>query len=239
MQCLINQPAGLGDIFVCQKIVDLFIDNGYKVVWPVVEQYYDTANRHMKKKGLSFCHIDDDFPLKEYFTSGLTVPKQLPDGNAYLPLRYADLHFPNQCVMRAKYKILNLNHRGWQKHFVFSRDIKKEQELFHDVLGLKEKSRYVLVNKKYATPPHVLEKKIDVNTDLKVVEVDFYSDFTVFDWCKVLELATEIYSVDTCFFFLIDTLKIKATRLDAYSRHNPASFLHVDGLFQAPWKYVY
>ena len=63
--CVIGQPAGLGDIIFCQKIADMFIQNGYTVWWPVVEQYYDDVNKYMKKEGLIYCRDQDDFPLKE------------------------------------------------------------------------------------------------------------------------------------------------------------------------------
>ena len=39
--CLIRQPSGLGDIFFSQKIAQMWIDGGYKVVWPVEDHYYE------------------------------------------------------------------------------------------------------------------------------------------------------------------------------------------------------
>ena len=34
--CLIKQPAGIGDIFFCQKIARYMIHHGYDVIWPVL-----------------------------------------------------------------------------------------------------------------------------------------------------------------------------------------------------------
>ena len=34
--CLINQPAGLGDIFFLQKFVDIKIKEGFDVVYPTI-----------------------------------------------------------------------------------------------------------------------------------------------------------------------------------------------------------
>ena len=34
--CLIKQPAGIGDIFFCQKIARYMMHHGYDVIWPVL-----------------------------------------------------------------------------------------------------------------------------------------------------------------------------------------------------------
>ena len=34
--CLIKQPAGIGDIFFCQKIARYMMYHGYDVIWPVL-----------------------------------------------------------------------------------------------------------------------------------------------------------------------------------------------------------
>jgi hypothetical protein len=37
--CLIYQPCGLGDIFFLQKICKLYIEKGYRIIYPVVYEY--------------------------------------------------------------------------------------------------------------------------------------------------------------------------------------------------------
>ena len=69
--CLINQPAGLGDIMLCQKIADAVIAKGYQIYWPVIDQYLEDVKRYMQKDGITFCSENDDFPLKQYYSSGL------------------------------------------------------------------------------------------------------------------------------------------------------------------------
>ena len=46
-ECVINQPAGLGDIIVCQKIAKHYYDQGYKIVWPIKDVYYDAVIKHL------------------------------------------------------------------------------------------------------------------------------------------------------------------------------------------------
>ena len=38
--CLVKQPAGLGDILFCKKLVKPFIEKGYEVIWPVTSLYF-------------------------------------------------------------------------------------------------------------------------------------------------------------------------------------------------------
>ena len=33
--CLIKQPAGIGDVFFCQKIARVMMEKGYDVIWPL------------------------------------------------------------------------------------------------------------------------------------------------------------------------------------------------------------
>ena len=39
MKCIIDQPAGLGDIFFCQKIGYHYQNQGYEIIWPVKSVY--------------------------------------------------------------------------------------------------------------------------------------------------------------------------------------------------------
>ena len=50
--CLINQPAGLGDIFYTQRIGQHFRSLGYEIVWPVIKAY-DWLSNYMTSEGLS------------------------------------------------------------------------------------------------------------------------------------------------------------------------------------------
>ena len=235
--CLINQPAGLGDIMLCQKIADAVIAKGYQIYWPVIDQYLEDVKRYMQKDGITFCSANDDFPLKQYYSSGLIRPTSGDNGELYLPLRYADLSYPGESVLRSKFKILNANPSRWQRHLKFSRDANKENELFYDVLGLSNEDSYAFTNLWYGSPPSPEKKNVSVATNIKNVEMKTIDGFSVFDWCKVIEKASEIYCVDTSLFYVIDLLEIKAKTLEAYSKFDPSDYKHIAGLFEKPWRY--
>ena len=235
--CLIKQPAGLGDIILCQKIVDALIDRDYHVYWPVIEQYLDSVKNYMQKDGITFCSEEDDFPLKEYYHSNFRVPIRSKDGGLYFPLQYADLSYPGESVLKAKFKILKMDSMGWQQHFKISRNTDKENELFYDVLGMDDYTDYAFVNLWYGSPPHSEKKDILIESKLHKIEMSTVDNFSIFDWCKVIENAFEIYCVDTSLFYIIEFLELKANKLEAYSKFSPSNYMHIDGLFSKSWRY--
>lgn len=234
--CVIGQPAGLGDIIFCQKIADMFIQNGYTVWWPVVEQYYDDVNKYMKKEGLIYCREQDDFPLKEYYYSSVMSPTRKADSNdVYLPLQHADKVYPKESILQAKYKLLRVSHSDWSDYFSFTRDREKENSLYEE-LGLSPEKQYCLVNRWFGTPPDSQMKKMDITEDYQIVEMRMIGGYSVFDWTKVIEGATVIYSVDTVINYIMEKMKIRA-RCELFSRYDPANWNHIDGLFSIAWNY--
>ena len=82
-----------------------------------------------------------------------------------------------------------------------------------------------------------MKKDIPIESKLRIVEVEMMEGYSMFDWSKVIENASEIYCVDTSLFYLIDMLELKATKLEAYSKFEPANYMHIAGLFKAAWNY--
>jgi len=230
--CLIRQPAGLGDILFSQKIIRKLMEQGYKIVWPVkaeflwLKQYISDIN---------FCSLDEPFPLKEKYS---TNKIEKSDTDLIIPLQDADSYFPGICMMDAKYEFVGLSMQDWQSYLKFNRDRKKERELL-EFLDIKENDKFVLLNRFYGSPPNqkactYLE---NFNHKLRVIEMNLYNDFTLFDWCEVIERACEIHTVDTSIMYMMEKLKLNA-QLFCYSRYQPAYFGFVSHLFKAPWNYV-
>jgi hypothetical protein len=98
-------------------------------------------------------------------------------------------------------------------------------------------------NRHYGTPPYVNKKNNMKTSMLKKVEINIKDNFTVFDWLKVIENASEIHIVDSSLTYLIEnlTLKAKDDKLHLYSRYteevgNPKWF-HAADLFKKQWFY--
>jgi hypothetical protein len=102
----------------------------------------------------------------------------------------------------------------------------------------------VLVNSLYASPPD--SSRIDnIKTSGKynqVVEVSYISGYNPFDWCKVMEQASEIHTADTCYTFLLEALTLSTSDVNIYSRFrkpNGPTFIETEWLFKSDFKWIH
>lgn len=213
-KCLFSQPAGAGDIFLLIKAAQHYTDLGYQVIWPLLPQ---------------LMYIKDYVITPAEF---IDISGSIPEPDLYIDFQNADRIFSGS-VMEAKYKLIDLDYSDWVNYFHFNRNIEKENALFNH-LNLEGK-KYTLVSKKYGTPPNFVSKEVYLEGDNEVIEVDFISDYNIFDWCKVIEEANQISMVETGFNFIIEKLNLKAEKMFMISKHTPPNFIHITNLFQKPW----
>ena len=71
--------------------------------------------------------------------------------------------------------------------------------------------------------------------DLPVVELQIIEGFTLFDWCKVLEKAKKIYTVNTSINYIIDVLNTSCDEYVIYA-HDDNNKSQIDYLFLKPHK---
>lgn len=227
--CLIKQPAGLGDIFFTQKIAHKYYQEGYKIIYPVIPQFTWLKNYI---PFFNFPDINDSFLYKYLFNN---KDEYFAEDLIFLPLQDADKKFANKRIMESKYIMSQLCYTDWAAYFIFNRNFEKEQMLFNS-LNLSENDEYCLVSKNYGSPPAYLKYNINPQTSLKIIELDFKDEYTLFDWCKVIENASEIHMIDSAINFIIEKLKLKTDKLFLYSRRGN-NFSEIDYLFKVPYHY--
>lgn len=228
--CLIRQPAGIGDIFFCQKIAKLYANNGYQVIWPVLNEF-SSIKDYIKHPNIFFVNENEDFPLKNLYQGGGTDVIQI-DGNIYLPIQHFDRHYPNQSVMYSKYKKLNIDYSDWVNFFDFQRNITKEDELkkIMNVSG-----DYNFVNRQYGSPPHS-QNCIHMTDYENSIEMKYVEGYTIFDWIGIILGAKHIYTAETSLLYILK--KLGLTNVTVYSKHNPPNYFHVSELFPKEWNYI-
>lgn len=201
--CLVNQPVGLGDILFCLKIGYHYHDLGYKVVWPVKDVYFDQVKKY----------VDCPFEFIAFDKVGYHMSNTpiFTEEFVYLPLDGSERIVGGR-IMEAKYKLARVpDYKDWKDYFHIKRDTAKEEELFNR-FDLKEED-YVLVNYWYGSPPGSLKMYADLhNTNLKQVEVDYLEGFSIFDWCKIVEYATEICITDSVLTLIVEKLQPKSAQ---------------------------
>lgn len=210
--CVFRQPAGLGDIFFLQKAAYEFHMRGYHIVWPVIDNFL-YIEQHIRTPYITFYSEEENFPFKEIYMSN---PYNIIDNDdfLYIPFQHADRICSHASLMEVKYKLVNIDSSDWVNYFNFKRNTIRENFLYHDVLNIQENEEYILVNKNYGSPPNFKTlTNIKYPTNTKVVEMDFYGLDTIFDWCKVVENAKEIYTVETAICYIMDKLKTENVNL--------------------------
>jgi hypothetical protein len=225
--CLIKQPAGIGDVFFCQKIARLMMMKGYDVVWPLkpdiqwIQKYI---------KDIWFPMTTDDFPMKDIYEhgAGAVVEEQA----AFISMATADMTHNDGKIMSSKYSMLGLDYSDWKDWFKFDRDFAKEDDLYYNVLGLKDDSEFVFINNLYNEGRNC-ELMRPENYNLPVVELQYIDGYTLFDWCKVFEKAKSVYTINTSLNYIIDVLDTSYENYVVVA-HNEKNMTEIDYLFSTP-----
>lgn len=187
---IINAFHGLGDIIFSIQIYRALIDQGFNVIHPYLDVYG---------------------PIWKHWPEIFWIPKQLLNINydyksfikrqdyEILPLRWSSP--ANFQVMKAKYDMVDMDFMEWRK-VTWIRDHRAEDHIFNS-LGLKEGEKYFFVNTMFQ---HNDQGKvhIPIPAGVKVVKLRKMPGFTLMDWAKVLENATEIHTVGTSINYIMD-----------------------------------
>lgn len=246
--CLIYQPCGLGDILFLQKICKIYLEKGFEIIFPVVFEY-EWLNKYIENvkfiswgdSKVKLTHLDKlpeeiQFPYKEKYN---------PFSENIFEENFVFLNFfqrPEGRVMEFKYKKLGIDYTDWADFLTFKRNQKKENELFYDVLKLKEGDDYVFINRNYQMRPYILSYN-EISNDpnhynKKVVEMSVIEGFSIFDWCKVLENAREIHMIETSLNYVLESKEMRnkiTNNLNLY--HRNGNYGEVQYLFNLKWKY--
>lgn len=246
--CIIEQKAGFGDIIFCQGIANHFYKLGYRIVWPIVKELLDSVSN--LNSVIEFYDYEKDFPLKEMYLNCYYQKQILKNNNEdiFLPLGYAadiakriTTNINDISIMSAKYTICDLSWNEWKNNLSFKRNEKKENELFYDVLKIKDKEDYIFYNQMYGTQPNINNKDISsiVKTfDLPSYELKIIDGFTLFDWCKVFENMHSTVIVDTSLMYILETLNLKNKNNFICVPRNTETVSQIKHLFNIPWKYT-
>lgn len=237
--CVIRQPAGMGDIFMCLKIAKVYHDMGYNIVWPIYPQYLylnDYLNIDFK-----FISTGSEFIAKDIFISN---PKRIVETNeyVYLPLEVAS-HVVGEPVMDAKYRLVNIDIDDYLDYFSFRRNKDREDNLYHNDLDLLDISSYRLCNKNYASLPDVRtfdRNFVITNRNLYDVHMTISPYTNLFDWCKAVENCKEFHTVGTSITFIAEKLDLKAEQIFMYRRPEAqmSNFTVERKLFKKPWNFI-
>ena len=226
--CVIKQPAGIGDVFFCQKIARAMMQNGFQIIWPLRPDIAWIGNYI---KDIYFPTTNDMFLGKDIFDRGAGYV--IEENGAFISTATADMTHNDGKIMSSKYSMLGIDYSDWQEYFKFDRDIDKENELYYNVLGLNDDSEFVFINNLYNTDIRDSELLSPDQFDLPVVELKIIDGFTLFDWCKVLERAKKIHTINTSINYIIEVIDTSYDEYVIYA-HDERNKSEIDYLFKKP-----
>lgn len=223
-----EQFFGCGDALYCQTIAHKFISDGYSVIWPISDHYYDAFRNAYPK----ITWIPQSIVQPEYFM--IKDKRELGNGITMVPIRWSDsyMNVPYKDVMKAKYDMYDLDWRIWKEHAMWERNYTKESELMK-VLGI-DGTPFNLINKRFGTNAE-RSIQLEVNNYLKNVEMTEINGYSLFDWTSVLYAAAEIHTVSTSLLFMMEILEL-VNPIHLYCRAPiEKDFSFVDYIFTKPY----
>lgn len=245
--CIIKQPAGIGDIFFCQKIAkSVQTETHYKrVIWPVASTY-SYLSEYMIADGVEFVDETTNFPYKDVYNSG-NVYMVETDEYLFVPLQTSDYvqktckcHNNHLAHGHMKYDFCNVDYSDWKDYFNFKRNDERENFLIEKI-GLDITKPYNLINNNCGTYPNYGKREDLVpNNKYSNVYMDFYEGVNLFDWIKIFENAVEIHTVETSTYYILEKLNLKNVYI--YAKPTPENrsndFSYMKDHCNKNWKYV-
>lgn len=199
-----NQPFGLGDILFLQSLAVWYKEQGFQVVFPVVEAYEDIARHFPDVLFVPRDLLAIDHDAKKVYTVGDTT---------VIPFRFSNevMGVPYAKVMRAKYDMVGAEFKDWTQ-LTWVRDAQKEAEL-EKLLGIGKKP-FTLVNDNYGMKDRKLpagQMRIpNPYPEVKqVVQLVPMPGFTLLDWAGVMEKAAYIITPHTSMHYMLEVLELK------------------------------
>jgi len=207
--CIIKQPIGIGDVFYLQKFAHIIKNCGYEILWPLrddviwIKDYVD---------GINFCKLSDNFLGKEYFNSG----HPFIETDDFIFISPDGFQLQGKRIMESKYLMIDESDHDWYDYFKFTRNLEKEDDLYYNILGLKDDSEYVFLNNMASVDVRTSDVLDDLKFESPTVNLQIIDGYTLFDWCKVFENALEIHTVHTGINYILDKLNLKAEKYYMY-----------------------
>jgi|TARA_B100000073_G_C23709633_1_gene563749 hypothetical protein len=245
--CVIKQPAGIGDIFFCQKIAQSVLTETdcVKVIWPVASTY-SYLNDYMIADNVEFVDETSDFAYKSVYNSN-SIYMVDTEQFLFVPLQTADYvqktskrHNNPLGHGHMKYDFCGVDYDDWKEYFNFSRNEERENALIEKI-GLDITKPYNLINNNCGTYPNFGKREdIKTNNEYPNVYMDFYEGVTLFDWVKIFENAEEIHTVETSVYYILEKLNLEKVYI--YAKPTPENrandFSYMKEHCSNKWTYI-
>ena len=124
-----------------------------------------------------------------------------------------DVKFNNQCA-KVFYKHMKVPLGLMWQNFYFKRDIKKEKEIYYDILGLKDNEEYIFLHDD-PVRDFIIDRK-HINPNIKIIHLVELEDISILDTLYLVEKSKEVHMYTTGLASFIDQMGIKHNSLNLH-----------------------
>lgn len=221
---IFNQFYGLGDLLFLMPLAERFVDNGFKVIIPVVDKNYPIAKHFPDVTILPKTMLNINYnSLKTVVSGDMTV----------IPFRFSNIvmNVHGRYVMKSKYDMVGEDFNIWRE-LKWKRDRLAESSLV-SLLRLPEK--FIFVNENFNAVNN-MTSQLKIKSDLPVVKMQFIKGYTMLDWYGVLQRATEIHTVHTSLHYMIEVMDLSCP-IHIYRRPSEKDMSNFKYLFAKKYYY--
>lgn len=191
----ILQPGRLGDIIICLPIAKFYSEQGYKVYWPIFENYVkmltevidyvhflpvtsDVYSCVWQARGTFMNYeVTNIIDLAATFPGSTVTQQYVAEGDGFGKEKFDEF----------KYKIAKVPFEEKWK-LTYKRNTQKEQEVYDKYVNAEKYDVYSLKHSR---------GKINKTIQSKYQLIEMNEDHSIFDWRLVLEKAQNICLVDS------------------------------------------
>lgn len=209
MKAVILQYFGLGDNIFTIELCNRLIQDGYEIIYPVMPHFVEGLQRaYPHIKWVNYQEFPADYNCKE---------DKVINGLRHIPVRWSDgwNKTPYRDCMANKYKMFGLDWQIWRDGAMWQRDSMREDTLYQ--VATEFGNDYRLISDTFGSD-FGNKVKIEKSGTIPNIAIEFYEGFSLFDWAKVIENATEIHVVSSSIIYLLEMLDLRAKEVHLYQR---------------------
>lgn len=220
----VNQMRGLGDILFLVPLIRELMNEGNKVIWPIVPEYMSIVSHF------------PDIDFRDWRTVQVDYNQTKMIGTQFgklIPYRFAseNLGVGFNRMMRAKYDLYGHSYLIWRN--LYYQRFKQREQALKQLVGAT--GEYVVVNPHFGEPARGMQSSINYQGPHKVVEMKLIDGYSLIDWLGVIEGAVECHVANSSIMYLLELMH-HTNKIYVYKRRifNEVGFEHTSYLWSNP-----
>ena len=219
------QPRGIGDIVISLPIAKYYADRGCSVHMPIYKPFVDSFQSAAPY--VNFYPIDKLIDVNDFYIKPLNFLRSLNCTHIFNLMSHMSTH-PELVQAPKLVDFLKFDEYKYAVSQVpfsekwnlkITRDSRRESELFEKLVKF-PKEDYVVIHRigsNFEIPSISFNGLINGR---KIIELSEISN-NIFDWLKVIENASELFMIDSCYSNLVDQLNLKNKKTFICRTKNP------------------